>query len=59
MGATYSDGTFTWSIPWYYHIGGTDKQFKTVDQVKQLQINSGKATLSISKAGSSASVSEP
>jgi hypothetical protein len=55
-----SAGTFTWSIPWKYHAEGTEKEFVTVDHVKELTIGvNGKAELEISKAGASQSVSQP
>lgn len=59
QGAPYSAGTFTWSIPWFYHIGATMKQFTTLDHVKSLTMAGGKATLTITKAGASGSVTEP
>lgn len=48
-GPPFSDGTFTWSIPWEYRVGsGSPKQFTIVNHVKTIDA-SGK--LSISKGG--------
>lgn len=56
--SAYSNGTFTWSIPQYYKLGTTEKNFVILDQVITMAIDSTskKATLTITKAGLSASV---
>lgn len=59
QGPAYSAGTFTWPIPWKYHIGSFSKEFATINHVKELSIVNGKAKLELRKAGSSASISEP
>ncbi len=52
-GPPYSDGTFTWHIPWEYRVGaGAPKEFATVDQVKTID-STGRLT--ISKGGTSVS----
>jgi hypothetical protein len=58
-GPAYSPGKFTWSIPQIYTAGSKTKQFKILDHVKELTMNAGKATLSISKNGVSNQITEP
>ena len=62
-GPTYTAGKLTWNIPWGYQKAdgfGSWHQFKIVPQVKELQINSttGKATLTLDKAGAHAEVTD-
>lgn len=60
QGAPYSNGEFRWPIPTHYVINGNSYWFITVDQVGSLEIGTdGKATLTLSKAGASASHKEP
>jgi hypothetical protein len=53
IGPPYSDGTFTWPIPWEFQVGsGTPKEFGPINQVKVIT-PTGK--LSITKGGQPAS----
>jgi hypothetical protein len=56
-GPPYSNGTFTWHIPWSYITpDGKTNYFTTVDHIKTLTVTSSNAVLSIDKQGSSGSV---
>ncbi len=60
QGAPYSNGIFTWPIPWHYKINGNSYSFKTINHVKFLAIGTdGKATLTLTKSGASNSQKEP
>jgi hypothetical protein len=49
IGPPYSDGTFTWPIPWEYQVGGgTPKVFITVNHVKTIDAS---GALTLSKGG--------
>jgi hypothetical protein len=44
-GPPYKDGTFTWSIPWFFKVGdGEPKQFTTMDHVKTVD-STGRVTI--------------
>lgn len=60
-GTPHSAGTFTWTIPVRYELGGLEKVFTHQDHVETMTINQNnqKATLKIEKGGLSHSVTEP
>jgi hypothetical protein len=55
----YTNGTFTWLIPWSYKLGGADKLFATVNHEEDLTVANGVATLKMSKGGASQSETKP
>ncbi len=55
----YSPGAFKWAIPWSYEINGNSYPFATVDHEEKVTINSGKATLTLTKKQLSSQAVQP
>jgi hypothetical protein len=57
QGPPYTNGTFTWHIPWSYITpDGKTNYFTTVDHIKTLTVTSSNAVFTIQKQGSSGSI---